>query len=94
MRLPRGLEAHQGSKYMNQKLDVELQNTLRECPPVSPHLIAHLRHMFQDPTDKAKPNNPQLAQLLTIQYGVDKILCYLEKQYNRQSAEAREANEI
>lgn len=94
MILPRGLEAHQGNKYMKHKLDAELQNTLRECPPVSPHLIAHLRHMFQDPTERARPNNPQLAQLLTIQYGVDKVLLYLEKQYDQQSAAAREERGI
>ena len=94
MMLPRGLEAHVGSKFMKQKVDVELQQTLRECPPVSPHLIAHLRFMFQDPTDKAAPNNPQLAQLLTIQYGVDKVICYLEKHYNGQSEKAREEREI
>jgi hypothetical protein len=65
-----------------------------ECPPVSPHLLRHLRLMFSDPSKEAKPNNPLLGQLLTIQYGCDKVLNYLERQYEAQSQAAREERGI
>jgi len=92
-RLPHRLESHLGQQYNNKKLDKQVQDTLVNCPPVHPALLAHLRFKFQDPSKVAKPTNPQLAQLLTIQYGCDKVLNYLEQQYNRQSEAARTERE-
>lgn len=65
-----------------------------ECPPVSPHLLRHLRLMFSDVSKAAKPTNPLLAQLLTVQYGCDKVLNYLQSQYDAQSRAAREEKGI
>lgn len=94
MRLPGRLENHIGKQFNKKTLDVQVKETLINCPPVHPALLAHLRFKFQDPTKVAKPTNPQLAQLLTIQYGCDKVLQYLEQQYEIQSAKAREEREI
>lgn len=79
---------------MQNKHSQELRETLMECPPIDPRLLQHLRLKFQDPSKSAKPTNPLLAQLLTIQYGVDKLLNYMENQYNAQSEAARKEREI
>lgn len=94
MRLPKRLENHLGKQYNKETLDPQIRANMIECPPVHPALLAHLRFKFQDPSKSAKPTNPQLAQLLTIQYGCDKVLQYLENQYNIQSQKAREEREI
>ena len=91
--LPPGLEQKLGAQIMNKRQDAEL-NDLMQCPPVPPQLIAHLRLKFSDPGAEAKPTNPLLAQLLTIQYGCEKVLLYLEKHYEMQSAQARREREI
>jgi len=65
-----------------------------ECPPVSPHLLRHLRLLFSDVSKEAKPTNPLLPQLLTVQYGCDKVINYLERQYDAQSKAAREERGI
>ncbi len=82
-----------GAASADTRDDAEKQ-TLMQCPPVNPHLIKHLRMMFSDPGRAAKPTNPLLGQLLTIQYGVEKVLNYLQAQYDGQSAEARKARGI
>ena len=92
-RLPRGLEGMIGTRYMQQKEDAQLREDLMQCPPVDPRLLRHLALKFQDPSKTAKPTNPQLAQLLTIQYGCDKVLNYLEGQYRLQSEAARRERE-
>lgn len=94
MRLPGRLENHIGKQINQSKLDAQVRDNLINCPPIHPALLAHLRFKFQDPANAAKPTNPQLAQLLTIQYGCDKVLQYLENQYNIQSAKAREERAI
>lgn len=92
-RLPRGLESMIGTRYMQQKEDAQLREDLMQCPPIDPRLLRHLALKFQDPTDTARPTHPQLAQLLTIQYGCDKVIKYLEKQYAIQSEVARRERE-
>lgn len=94
MRLPARLENHIGKQWNAKNMNQEVRETLAQCPAISPHLLAHLRFKFQDPSKVAKPTNPQLAQLLTIQFGCDKVLNYLESQYDIQSSKAREDHEI
>jgi hypothetical protein len=88
------LQQHLGARIMQQQDEVIERESKFHCPPVDPMLIKHLKYMFQDPVDKAKPTNPQLAQLLTIQYGCDKVINYLTKQWEQQSAAARKDREI
>lgn len=57
------------------------------CPPVDPNMVAHLRKVFGKNAPKA--HNPLLTQLLTVQYGIDLVISYLDSRYNHQSATAR-----
>ena len=88
MPLPDKLERRLGAMHDNAREDAERQQAI-ECPPINPALIRHLEIMFSDPGKAAKPTNPLLGQLLTIQYGCDKVLNYLKGQYAAQSAAAR-----
>jgi len=81
------LEQFLGQQYTRTRED-EFQELTNTCPPVDPRLIAHLRKVF-GPATKVKPNNPELGQLLFIQYGVDKVLDYLQGHYDNQSLAAR-----
>lgn len=91
--LPEKLEQKLGAQHM-QKLDDAERNQAMECPPVSPHLLRHLRLMFADITRAAKPNNPMLGQLLTIQFGCNKVIDYLQQHYEAQSAAARKERQV
>lgn len=88
------LQAHLGKAFMQAKADDQMREDLMQCPPISPQLLRHLAFKFQDPSKSAKPTNPQLAQLLTIQFGCDKVINYLTNQYNAQSEAARKEREI
>jgi len=76
-----------------QQRDTKQDRALIECPPVPPALVAHLDKMFSYPID-SKVTNPQLSQLLMIQYGVEKVLNYLKMHYDQQSQLAREKHAI
>jgi hypothetical protein len=76
-----------------QKKDEVIRRESMACPPIQPLLIQHLKQRFQ-PARKIRPDHPQLQQLLMVQYGVEKVIDYLEGQYDRQSLEARKAREI
>jgi len=91
--LPERLERLIGAQS-NTARDKAEQNEAIQCPPVSPHLLRHLRLMFSDVSREAKPTNPLLGQLLIVQYGCDKVLNYLQRQYDAQSAAAREERGI
>lgn len=93
MPLPDKLEQRLGASFMQGRAE-QARRDLVQCPPINPQLLAHLRMMFSDPGREAKPTNPMLGQLLTIQYGVEKVLNYMEKMYDAQSEAARKANEI
>lgn len=92
MPLPENLEQRLGARVMQER---EQQEQVRTpiCPPVDPHLIGHLRVVFQKLGD-VKPAHPQLSQLLLIQHGVDKVIDYLQKHYDNQSLAARKGSEI
>lgn len=72
--------------------DAAFQAMSKTCPPVDPHLVAHLRQVFKD--GGIKPAHPQLTQLLQIQYGCNMIIDYLTARYDQQSAVARERHGI
>ena len=89
MPLPDMLEQRLGAAHMQTK-----QKMIQPvCPPVDPHLLAHLDILFSETTTIVS-THPQLGQLLFIQYGVEKVLAYLKKQYDHQSALARKDHEI
>jgi len=69
------------------------QAALRQCPPVSPSLLAHLELMFSYPVE-VSPKHPQLSQLLIMQLGVEKVLDYLRRHYDSQSELARKAHAV
>lgn len=91
--LPRKLEAKIGAAVLGKRQEAIDKQQAVQCPPVSPHLLKHLEIMFSYPVD-AKPGNPQLSQLLTVQYGVEKVLSYLRYQYDGQTAEARKEHGV
>lgn len=91
--LPDKLEAKIGAAMMGQRQTAIDKQQAVQCPPVSPHLLKHLEIMFSYPVD-AKPGNPQLSQLLMVQYGVEKVLNYLRYHYEGQSAEARKEHGV
>jgi len=64
------------------------QAKVPECPPIDPQLLAHLDYMFQYPV-AAKAGHPQLGQLLTVQFGIEKVLSYLKEHYEHQTAVTR-----
>jgi len=86
--LPERLEKKLAAQVMRTKDDQIARQEALQCPPISPHLLRHLKIMFSYPIP-AKPNNPELAQMLMIQFGVEKVLHYLRSQYDQQSAAAR-----
>jgi hypothetical protein len=90
--LPEMLERKLGQMHMQARKELA-DSQVPVCPPVSPALLSHLEMMFKYPVD-AKPGHPQLAQLLTIQYGVEKVLTYLRKHYDSQTEIARKAHAI
>jgi hypothetical protein len=67
--------------------DGEFEKITNSCPPIDPHLIRHLEKVFAN--GGIKPQHPQLAQLLQVQYGCNLIIDYLKAHYDQQSAEAR-----
>jgi hypothetical protein len=91
--LPERLERLMGAQSNVARDKSEARQAI-ECPPISPHLIRHLRLMFADVAKEAKPTNPLLAQLLTVQYGCNKVVNYLQNQYDAQSKAAREEKGI
>lgn len=90
MPISEDLERRLGKRFQRQYQDPAVRQEIMQCPPVSAQLIAHLRLMFSDPGKEAHPTNPLLPQLLTIQYGCEKVLDYLERHHNMQSGKARE----
>jgi hypothetical protein len=75
-----------------QSREAAFERITNSCPPIDPHLIRHLEKMFTN--GKIKPTHPDLAQLLTVQYGVNTVIDYLKAHYDQQSAVARKANAI
>lgn len=88
--LPNDLQRRLGAQA-NIDREEQLARKLPECPPVDPNLVAHLNAVFTYPV-RVKPFHPQLAQLLTVQYGVEKVIDYLKEAYKVQSELARKAN--
>lgn len=86
------LERHLGQTYMAQRADA-FEELTKQCPPVDPHLIRHLEKMFQPPVG-TKVKDPALAQMLMIQFGVDKVLSYLKGRYQQQSEAARKERTV
>ena len=64
----------------------------KTCPPIDPHLIKHLEHIFSKTGVKA--NNPLLPQLLQVQHGINLILEYMQCRYDQQSLAARQARSV
>ncbi len=55
---------------------------VRECPPVSRQLLAHLDKMFH--RRQIPPTSPSLANELIFQAGINQIKDYLRMQNSRQ----------
>jgi hypothetical protein len=91
-RLKNILERRVGASEANQRQD-EFMQLVRQCPPVDPHLIAHLKMVFSNKKD-IKPWHPQLGQLLQVQYGIDLLIEYMEARYDKQSLKTRREYEV
>lgn len=86
------LERHMGANH-NATREQRFNQAAAQCPPVDPNLLRHLEMMFSDITS-TKPDHPQLSQMLLVQHGVNKLVGYLQRQYDAQSEAARKARSV
>lgn len=68
------------------RLDDFLQK-IDNFPPVSAQLVAAVSAMFTP--EKIHPSDPQMANKLIYQAGIDSVIDFLRKRHERQEAEIR-----
>jgi hypothetical protein len=89
MKLPQHSRIDEIRAGMQQKAqrDDSYQKFIRQCPSIHPALVDHLDRAFAAPP--VKPTDPNMANHLIYQAGIEKVKAYLRSQMQRQEAQAQ-----